>query len=169
MKDPREKVKTIWISDMSAFTRDTRLFGPVRIMDKIRNMRRLAAPIIASHRGHLFKKDADNLYALFDTPDDALAASLAIHAATGKDLDLCIGIGHGPLIQFSGDDDYYGLQVNLASKLGEDTAGPGETLLTAEAAALLPDDIESRLEGPFTITVGGWDYEYFRLPGGTAA
>ena len=36
-----------------------------------------------------------------------------------------------------GDDDFYGNELNLASKLGEDVADAGETLLTEAAHAQL--------------------------------
>ena len=42
---------------------------------------------------------------------------------------LCLGIGYGPVI-LVGDRDVFGAEVNAASKLGEDTAGPGEVLVT---------------------------------------
>ena len=34
-----------------------------------------------------------------------------------------------------GDHDFYGSELNLAAKLGEDLAGPGEILLTEAARA----------------------------------
>ena len=43
------------------------------------------------------------------------------------------GIGYGDVIELEGD--VFGLEVNMASKLGEDLAKPGEALLTPAAAA----------------------------------
>ena len=45
------------------------------------------------------------------------------------------GIGCGDVIEVDGD--VFGLEVNMASKLGEDLARPGEALLTPAAAAAL--------------------------------
>ena len=42
---------------------------------------------------------------------------------------LCVGLGYGDVLRI-GDDDVFGAEVNAASKLGEDTAGPEEILLT---------------------------------------
>ncbi|HOM11234.1 MAG TPA: adenylate/guanylate cyclase domain-containing protein, partial [Spirochaetota bacterium] len=42
---------------------------------------------------------------------------------------LCIGLGYGKMLRI-GDEDVYGAEVNAASKLGEDTAGPWEVLVT---------------------------------------
>ena len=54
---------------------------------------------------------------------------------------LCVGVGYGRLIKI-GDDDVFGHEVNLASKLGEDTAEGNEILVkraAREAAGELPD------------------------------
>ena len=45
------------------------------------------------------------------------------------------GIGYGEVLDL--EKDVFGLEVNLASKLGEDLAKPGEALLTPSAAAAL--------------------------------
>ncbi len=50
--------------------------------------------------------------------------------------------------------DYYGSPVNLASKLGEDTAGPGQILVTAEAMELVSEDQGIRSE-PVDVEFGG--------------
>ena len=44
------------------------------------------------------------------------------------------------------EDDLFGLEVNLASKLGEDLARPGEALLTPAAVAALDRRWRGRLE-----------------------
>lgn len=43
------------------------------------------------------------------------------------------GIGYGEVLNL--EHDLFGLEVNLASKLGEDLAEPGDVLLTPAAAA----------------------------------
>ena len=45
---------------------------------------------------------------------------------------LCIGLGYGKILR-TGDTDVWGAEVNAASKLGEDTARGGETLVTENA------------------------------------
>ena len=49
---------------------------------------------------------------------------------------LCLGIGYGDVLRV-GDHDVWGREVNAASKLGEDTAGPNEILVTGAAQAEL--------------------------------
>lgn len=46
-------------------------------------------------------------------------------------IEVAVGIGHGPILL--ADHDFFGDEVNLASKLGEDIAGHGEILLTQAA------------------------------------
>jgi class 3 adenylate cyclase len=45
-------------------------------------------------------------------------------------------VGYGEVLMVD-EDDFYGNELNLASKLGEDIADPGETLLTEAAHAQL--------------------------------
>src|SRR5262249_57749957 len=52
-----------------------------------------------------------------------------------EQLRFSYGIGYGDILDIEGD--LFGLEVNLASKLGEDLAAPGEALLTPAAAAAL--------------------------------
>lgn len=42
---------------------------------------------------------------------------------------LCVGLGFGRVLRI-GDSDVFGAEVNAASKLGEDRAGPWEILVT---------------------------------------
>ena len=49
---------------------------------------------------------------------------------------LCVGVGFGKLIKL-GDEDVFGHEVNLASKLGEDTAEGNEILVTRAAHAAI--------------------------------
>ena len=59
-------------------------------------------------------------------------------------LQVSIGIGYGDLHYVTSEDDYYGAEVNLASKLGEDVACGGETLLTEAALAAIREPVEGR-------------------------
>ena len=52
------------------------------------------------------------------------------------DLHASIGVGYGEILMVE-EDDFYGNELNLASKLGEDVAESGETLLTEAAHARL--------------------------------
>jgi adenylate cyclase len=92
------------------------------------------------------KQEADNLFAAFERPREALEAALDIFLAfeavntvvpDERDLHGCIGIGFGETI-LVGHTDMFGREVNLACKLGEDLAQRREILLTGAAHEALP-------------------------------
>ena len=132
----------ILIADQAGFTRTMMSDGPQVALEAIWTIRRLVLPVIAAHGGEAYKVEADNVYGFFASVDTALAAALAIHEMLDEestrrkhDLRVGIGIGYGELLYLPSEDDYYGLEVNLASKLGEDVACGGETLVSAQAVA----------------------------------
>lgn len=80
-----------------------------------------------AHGGTYVKGWADNVAATFPTVEAAVSAGQELinhHPA-------CVGIGWGEVLIEPGD--VWGVEVNRAFKLGEDTAGPGEILLTPAA------------------------------------
>ncbi len=162
---PREQTATIWISDMAGFTVMTHLHGARAVMDKIFGMREELSEAVRAHRGHIFKCVADNVFAIFDSPLQALQAAGEAHRRLGEGTQICIGIGHGPLMLFPGEEDYFGMEVNLASKLGEDTAEPGEVLLTDAAYRGLPEPYRHACEGPHVLPVKRFEFHYYRLSG----
>lgn len=130
-----------FISDMANFSATARALGICHFLKLIHVARRTIAPIIAANNGTLLKCDADNCYAFFAGTDDALQASFEInaefyHANQSLPLEdhiyLSVGIDYGELL-LVGSEDFYGDPVNTASKLGEDLAKKGETLVTERA------------------------------------
>jgi class 3 adenylate cyclase len=164
----RERTATVWISDMSGFTLLTHLNGPRAVMDMVFAMREVVSEVIRARRGHVFKCVADNIYALFETPLDALRAAEDARSRLAEETRVCIGIGHGPLMLFPGEEDYFGMEINLASKLGEDTACPGEVLLTEAAYRGLPEPFRPCLDGPHVLPVDRFQFHYYRLRGPVA-
>src|SRR5207237_361032 len=80
---------------------------------------------------------------------------------------LCIGLGFGKILELSGDA--FGDQVNVAFKLGEDVAAPGEILMSAEAVEDLRkstthQDLAAQLQGPKQVEVGHVQLDYWLLP-----
>ncbi|MBI4851613.1 MAG: adenylate/guanylate cyclase domain-containing protein [Acidobacteria bacterium] len=127
--------------DMSGFTKRTDEFGIIHFLTLIHEMQKLLSPIILSHYGFLLKTEADNIFAIFRDPVQAVRCSVAMNEATrlynsNKSEDfqimICVGIGYGKVIKI-GDEDCYGNEVNYAFKLGEDTAKAAEILLTPDA------------------------------------
>ncbi len=132
---------TVFISDMASFSSTSRKVGVCHFLKMIHRARSIIAPIIESNRGTLLKCDADNCYAFFPNPDDAIKASFEINAALfaandafgiGEQIYLSVGIDYGRVLLI-GDLDFFGDPVNTASKLGEDLAVREEVLVTQRA------------------------------------
>ena len=90
------------------------------------------------------KYDDQRIFAYSARPEDALRAALKTQlivksingrfARLGK-VSVSIGIEHGSLLLMPGD--YFGDPVNVASKLGEDTAKGGDLFVSSKVAGLL--------------------------------
>lgn len=133
--------KAVLALDMSGFTLSVRRDGILSYLCQIRRMQKLTLPIVHAHRGELVKFDADNLLAVFDEPDRAVEAAVAMNraaAASVQGLAFSIGIDFGELLLIAGAD-CFGDPVNLAYKLGEDIAKPGEILITGKTREALGD------------------------------
>lgn len=131
----------VFISDLSGFSRRTRQHGIVHFLAVIHRCRGLLRPIVVEQGGTLIKMAADNIYAVFPSAGAAIEASVEMQRAVRRDnadrpedlqIGLCIGVGYGDILVL-GDENFYGDQLNLAFKLGEDVAGAGEVLVTLEA------------------------------------
>jgi adenylate cyclase len=114
----------------------------------VRTLRRVAS----RHAGRLVKVEADSLLLAFPDAERACRGSLAMYEAlerlnrgrpTSERLAFSFGIGFGEVLDLG--RDLLGLEVNLASKLGEDRARRGEILLTPGAVAALPPEWRPKL------------------------
>jgi len=112
------------------------------VMDRVV---RVARPILKRHGGQIVKVEADSLLIRLPDVSKACQAVVALERAIGRAnaerppderVRFSYGIGYGDLVDLG--SDLFGLEVNLASKLGEDLARPGEILLTPAAATALP-------------------------------
>jgi len=131
----------IFVLDMCGFSRLTLKHGIIHYLALIQRMQQVVLPLIGKRKGRLVKTEADNVFAVFDTVPQALAAAQDVHVALSEanrvlpadwDVHVGIGIGYGPLLLIDGDD-VFGSEMNLASKLGEDLAEAGDILVTAAA------------------------------------
>lgn len=161
--------RAVLVLDMSGFSALAQRHGIVHYLSMVRRMQLTAEPIVDGYEGTLVKFEADNCYAMF--PDVAAAVSAALelnqafaaaNADTPDELDIRIacGIDHGRILVVPGRD-FYGVPVNRACKLGEDLAGAGEILLTAEAMARVPDGLFAATALRFDVS--GIRVEAFRL------
>jgi adenylate cyclase len=153
------------VLDMSGFSRTVRRRGIVAYLAMVRRMQRLTTPLVSRSSGRIVKFEADNLYALFPDVAFALEAAETILEALASEtvadpedrIRVSMGIAYGGLVLIDGRD-YFGDCVNTAAKLGEDLAGPGEVLVSQDAAARLPPDVRLTL-APCRFELGGVDFE----------
>lgn len=141
------QTRAVMVLDMCGFSRLTLRYGITHFLAMIRRLGTIVRPLVASAGGVVIKTDADNVFATFDDVPAAFTAARAIQSGLGAanaflpedwDLHAGIGIGYGPLIVV-GDDDLFGSEMNIASKLGEDLSGRGEIWLSAAARERLGD------------------------------
>lgn len=135
------------VLDMCGFSRITARHGVIHFLAMVQQMEQAARPAIAGNGGEVIKQEADNLFAVFSQPGQALEAALdilraldAMNAVQPPEaaLHASIGIGYGPTLVIAGKD-LFGHEMNMACKLGEDIATAGEILLTTSAhQALAP-------------------------------
>lgn len=161
--------KAVMVLDMSGFSRTTQRHGIVSFLLMIHQMKRLAVPCIETHRGLLLKDEADNLFCLFDAVAHAVDAARDIGSRLSaanlmlpedRRLYASIGIGYGRILNIA-DEDLFGDEVNLASKLGEDIATGGEVLLTPAAHAQVEDGAARFQED--AVSISGLSLPYYRL------
>lgn len=128
----------VMVTDMSGFTDRTKVRGILAFLSTIRELQRLAHPVLDKNGVTLVKTDADDLFVVSATPGplykaaQELIAAVKKHDAEGEDdIGLGIGLDLGNVLTM-GSEDIFGSPVNVASKLGEDTAKAGEILVSVD-------------------------------------
>jgi class 3 adenylate cyclase len=130
----------LWVLDMCGFSRLTMRYGITHFLAMIHRLHGIVLPIVKRRGGHVVKTEADNVFATFPTVKAGVEAARDVQESLATaniflpddwDLHASIGVGYGEVLML--EDDFYGNELNLASKLGEDVAEEGETLLTEAA------------------------------------
>lgn len=147
--DAFQRRKAVLALDMSGFTLTVRRDGILAYLRQIRRMQQITTPIVLAYQGAVVKNEADNLLAVFDDAQQAVLAALHMLQSAASDADrttpaiaFSIGIDHGEVLLID-HVDCFGDAVNLAYKLGEDIARPGEVLLTQAMRDQLGDRAET--------------------------
>lgn len=165
-----EKSMAIMITDSVGFSRKTREYGIIHFLTLLRKVNSRIRPIIQSHEGRILSEWADNFVISFDQPLQAVNAAVAINqhisaynpAVAEEDrFGICIGIGYGTVLYV--ENDIFGQEVNLASKLGEDIARDGEILLTEAAYECCEKGADYPLEFIEHVEVSGISFKYYRV------
>lgn len=158
--------RTVLVWDMAGFSLLTRRHGIVHYLSMVRRMQETTRSIVHEHRGSIVKFEADNGFAVFPDPRSGIDAAIAMNAAFDRENSLhpescairvSCGLDHGRILLMEGQD-FFGDAVNIACKLGEDLAGPGEILVTRGAIDLLPDEVHFP-GNPIRFSVSGLDLE----------
>lgn len=142
----------VMFTDLSGFSRSVADFGIIHFLQVIYESQRLLVPCIEDNDGILLKIEGDSMLVMFRSVKKAIDAALTMqhrlvdYNTSRPDTEkilLCLGIGYGPVLRI-GDEDVFGAEVNAASKLGEDTAGPWEILVTENVRQELFENSELR-------------------------
>lgn len=161
----------VFISDMASFSSTSRKLGVCHFLKLILRTRQIVGPIVKRNNGLLLKCDADNCYAFFEKPDDAIHASMEINATLFRsnesfDLEehifLSVGIDYGRVLLID-DVEFFGDPVNTASKLGEDLALRADTLVTERAMTRATFEIPELAER-MVARISDIEIKYIRLP-----
>lgn len=163
----------ILVLDLAGFSRLTLRYGIIHFLGILQQLRAIAHPVITAQGGTLIKQDADNLFVIFDQAKAATEGAIALLKALqhanktlpgSRDMEAGIGIGYGELLIID-NADLFGSEMNLASKLGEDLARPGEILLTQNAYTELQmadPALASNLE-ELTLSISGLSLTTYQL------
>ena len=157
--------------DSVGFSRTTKSHGIVHFLTRMAKARQCMSGILQGADAIRFGYHADNCIAYFATPQLAVNAAIALQQGildSGLTLNdtekygLCAGIGFGDLLYSETLDGYFGDEMNLASRLGEDVAERDEILLTQNAYEALEIDSAWSFDAR-TLDASGVQMSYYAL------
>jgi len=160
----------IVFTDTADFTLRTARDGILHFLMVFDTATSLCEKVVKRTDGETVKVEGDSLLLRYDDANAAVRSVLALDDAIqaynrgrpeNEQVHFSYGIGFGDVLDT--DDDMFGLEVNLASKLGEDLAEPGEALITASAAAALAPELLQRVVPHRIVTFGSQAIPVSRL------
>jgi class 3 adenylate cyclase len=164
--------RAIVFTDTADFTVRTRRDGILHFLMIFERIARQAGSAVRPAGGELLKVEGDSLLLAFADVAracrgverlEALLFRLNRRLPENEQLRFSYGIGYGDVLDL--EHDVFGLEVNLASKIGEDLARPGEALLTPSAAeALSGSPLGGQLVDHATMDFTGQTLVIRRLP-----
>lgn len=146
---------TIVFTDLVGFSNWSMRAGDEEALRLLRGVASATEPEVVAHRGTVVKRLGDGMMAVFPSPQLALDAVAACLENMGRiEVDgwrprLRVGIHTG--IPRRIGDDYLGMDVNIAARLGE-KAGAGEILISeATRTGLDPAKVATRPKRTFRL------------------
>ena len=161
------------VIDSVGFSRTTSQMGITHFVYQMAKAREIMEAILNETDVIDFSFKADNCFAHFKHPDPALQAALLIRKAVQEAeiplvddeiYGLSMGIGYGEMLFSGGSDGYYGDEMNLAAKLGEDTGERDDILLTEDAKQSLSNLHHNEIDFvKETVSLSGLEIPFYRL------
>ncbi|MCD6578251.1 adenylate/guanylate cyclase domain-containing protein [bacterium] len=170
IKEKFERKFAVVITDSSHFTYKTKTFGIIQYLAVLQESYKTLNKIIENNKGTLIKEWADDIFAVFANPDDALSCVLKMQkyldnrnksCDESEKFTICAGISYGNILYLG--DDIFGDPVNIASKLGEDTAEKDEILLSEDAYNGLKNKDKYKFERVKDVKMSGVKIDYYKL------
>lgn len=138
---------TLLFSDLCDSTQLYENLGDAPAYGSVRRHFAWLFDIIGNYNGAIVKTIGDSVMAVFQSPEDALQASIKIQKNVGElntlaledeQISIKIGMHHGPAIAINANDrlDYFGRTVNIAARL--QNSGEGGDIIFAEDFANRP-------------------------------
>lgn len=177
--DPVSKEDELWqrfgkryailVIDSTGFTRTTNKYGIVHFLSRLAQKRSIATPILEKYGSQTYIMESDSIIALFPDVQSAMDATLEIHhsikdkglmLSEDEAFQICAGVGYGDMLVTGEHGDFFGAEINLASKLGEDSAEAGELMLTQDAFDALQPESQNEFQQN-TVTVSDSDISYY--------
>jgi class 3 adenylate cyclase len=153
--------RAVVFTDTADFTVRTLRDGILHFLMIFGRVKDGAAEVVRRHGGEVVKVEADSLLLAFPDVTSACRGvagmerflrGLNRRLPGDERLRFSYGIGYGDVLDLGGD--LFGLEVNLASKIGEDLARPGQALLTPSAAEALRAGTRRRVSRRGSIRFG---------------
>ena len=159
---------TILFSDIEGSTQLNEELGDEAFVRLLAEHDRFVRGQVSRHGGHVVKSQGDGFMVVFPTPQDAVAAALAVQrkaASAGRRsrrtrLRVRIGINCGPVV--SRDGDYFGRNVAKAARIAALAEG-GQTLLSAQVHEALSGEVDVEPWGAHELRGLAGEHELYAL------
>lgn len=130
------KLVAVVFTDLEGFTAFTDTHGDAAAVKLIDEHRQLAGPVVRQWSGKILKTLGDGLLCTFPDAEPGVRGALELLETAPAPLRLRAGVHVGEAVVSKGD--VMGHVVNVAARITE-TAGGGEVVVSAEAAARVGD------------------------------